>query len=178
MEEFLEQQGIEGATVLEVGGGLGAIQIELLRRDVEHTVNLELSPAYGDQAKQLLREAGFEDRAERHLHDVAVDPHGIESADVVVLQQVVCCYPDHERLLDISAARQEPGRLQLLATECRLAPPGQRPEPRPQNAAQGFRALVRFPATMIAAVEGRGFEQAFAHTGLVLQVAGLTRSPA
>jgi hypothetical protein len=29
MVEFLEQRGIEGATVLEVGGGVGEIQIEL-----------------------------------------------------------------------------------------------------------------------------------------------------
>lgn len=31
-------------------------------------LSLDLSPAYEDQAKQLLREAGFEDRVERHLH--------------------------------------------------------------------------------------------------------------
>ena len=40
MAEFLEARGIEGATVLEVGGGIGEIQIELLkrgaRRDVAH----------------------------------------------------------------------------------------------------------------------------------------------
>jgi len=34
MAEFLEARGIEGATVLEVGGGIGEIQIDILNRQV------------------------------------------------------------------------------------------------------------------------------------------------
>src|SRR4051812_6122415 len=97
--EFLEARGIGGASVLEVGGGVGEIQIELLRRGVERTVNLELSPGYDAEAAGLLREAGLEGRAERRLHDIAADPAAVEPADVVVLNRVVCCYPDYERLL-------------------------------------------------------------------------------
>jgi hypothetical protein len=36
-------------------------------------VNLELSSAYEEEAGRLLREAGLEGRAERRLHDIAVD---------------------------------------------------------------------------------------------------------
>jgi magnesium-protoporphyrin O-methyltransferase len=32
MVQFLELRGIEGASVLEIGGGVGEIQIELLKR--------------------------------------------------------------------------------------------------------------------------------------------------
>jgi len=46
MVEFLELSGIEGATVLEIGGGVGEIQIELLKRGAASSVNLELSSAY------------------------------------------------------------------------------------------------------------------------------------
>ncbi|MDQ2913869.1 MAG: SAM-dependent methyltransferase [Chloroflexota bacterium] len=106
MVEFLEQRGIEGATVLEVGGGVGEIQIELLKRGAARTVNLELSSAYDAEAERLLREAGLEERAERRLHDIAVEPDAVEPADVVVLHRVVCCYPDYERLL--GAAEVEP----------------------------------------------------------------------
>ena len=65
MVAFLEQRGIEGATVLEIGGGVGEIQIELLKRGVARTVNLELSPAYDEEAVRLLHEAGVEEDAER-----------------------------------------------------------------------------------------------------------------
>ena len=179
MVAFLEQQGIEGATMLEVGGGVGAIQIELLKRGVEHTVNLELSPAYEDQAKRLLQEAGFEARVERRLHDIAVDPQGVESADLVVLHQVVCCYPDYERLLGASAQHARslvvfsyPRRnaaTRLVFSAGNLVFRMLRKE---------FRAFNHSPAAMIAAVEDHGLEQTFAHTGLLFHVAGLSRSQA
>ena len=85
--------------MLEVGGGVGEIQIELLERGAARTVNLELSPGYDEVAAQLLREHGLEGRAERRLQDIAVEPESVEPADVVVLHRVVCCYPDYERLL-------------------------------------------------------------------------------
>ena len=59
MVEFLELHGIEGATVLEIGGGVGEIQIELLKRGAASSVNLELSPAYDEEAARLLREAAL-----------------------------------------------------------------------------------------------------------------------
>src|SRR5688572_16023398 len=103
MVDFLAERGVEGATVLEVGGGVGEIQIELLKRGAASAVTLELSPAYDDEATQLLREAGLEGRVERRLHDIAEDPEAVEPADVVVLHRVVCCYPDYERLLGVAA---------------------------------------------------------------------------
>jgi 16S rRNA G966 N2-methylase RsmD len=105
MVEFLEQAGIEGATVLEIGGGVGEIQLELLKRGAARTMNLELSPAYEEEAERLLREEALEDRAERRLHDIAVDPEAVDAADIVVLHRVVCCYPDYEHLLEAAAER-------------------------------------------------------------------------
>src|SRR5262245_32247478 len=67
MVEFLEQRGIEGASVLDVGGGVGEIQIELLKRGAARAINFELSPAYDEEARKIIREAGLEDKAERRL---------------------------------------------------------------------------------------------------------------
>jgi hypothetical protein len=103
MVEFLEEHGLEGSTVLDVGGGVGEIEIELLKLGAAHAVNLELCSAYDTEAAQLLSEAGLEQRVERCVHDIAVDPAGVEAADVVVLHRVVCCYPDYERLLGAAA---------------------------------------------------------------------------
>src|SRR3954471_10517988 len=94
MVDFLEARGLDGATALEIGGGVGEIQLELLKRGAAGTVNLELSGAYEHEAAQLIREAGVEGRVERRLHDIAADPVAVGPADVVVLNRVVCCYPD------------------------------------------------------------------------------------
>ena len=99
MVAFLESRGVDGATVLEIGGGVGEIGLELLGRGAARALTLELSPAYDAEAARLAREAGVEGRVERRRHDIAVDPAAVEPADVVVLHRVVCCYPDYERLL-------------------------------------------------------------------------------
>jgi magnesium-protoporphyrin O-methyltransferase len=58
MVQFLHGLGLEGASVLEVGGGVGEIQIELLQAGAAHAQNLELSPAYEQQARTLAAQAG------------------------------------------------------------------------------------------------------------------------
>jgi magnesium-protoporphyrin O-methyltransferase len=176
MVEFLEARGIEGASVLEVGGGVGEIQVELLERGAARTLNLELSPAYDEEAKALLRERGLEGRAERRLHDIAVEPAGVELADVVVLNRVVCCYPDYERLL--TAAAQHARRLLVFSYPRRNAV--SRLVVRVQNVVfallrREFRTFTHPPARMLAVLERRGLRASFAHRGLVWQVAGLER---
>jgi hypothetical protein len=59
MLAFLEEHGLDGATVLEIGGGVGEMQIELLKRGAAHTTNLELSLAYDEEAMRLMRDSGF-----------------------------------------------------------------------------------------------------------------------
>ena len=103
--ELVRARGVEGATVLEIGGGVGAIQIELLKAGAARTTNVELSPAYDRYARQLADEAGLGDRVARLLADVASDGADVEPADVVVMHRVVCCYPDYEALVGAAAAR-------------------------------------------------------------------------
>lgn len=179
MVDFLVERGIRDATVLEVGGGVGEIQIELLKRGAASSVNLELSPGYEAQARQLLQEAGLADRAERRIHNIAADPAGVAPADVVVLHRVVCCYPDYERLL--SAAADHARRLLVFSYP-------------PRNAASRFllgsqnlifrllrwefRVFTHPPAAMLAVLERHGLRAVHAEQGVVWRVSGLERSQA
>ena len=177
--EFLQSRGIQDATVLEIGGGVGEIQLELLKRGAARTINLELSPAYDQLALQLAREAGVEDRVERRLHDIAADPAGVEPVDIVVLNRVVCCYPDYERLL--AAAGDHAGRLLVFSH-----PPGNllwRSIAGAQNLAfralrKEFRSFAHPPAQMLAVLERHGLRQTFRHPGFPFSVAGLRREHA
>ena len=94
---------LSGATVLEIGGGVGDIQIELLRRGAASATNLELSRGYEEEAARLLDNAGLGDRVTRRITDIVSDPGSVEPADVVVLHRVVCCYPDYVGLLGAAA---------------------------------------------------------------------------
>ena len=92
-------------TVLEIGGGIGAVQLELLRMGAARATNIELIPTYEATAQALLREAGLEDRVQRRVMDFVTASDGVEPADVVVMNRVVCCYPDMPRLVGAAAER-------------------------------------------------------------------------
>jgi 16S rRNA G966 N2-methylase RsmD len=96
-------RGVDGSSVLEPGGGVGAIAIELVKAGASRALVIELSPGYEQAAADLARETGLEDRVERRLGDFAAD--GMAEADIVVLHRVVCCYPDYERLLGAVAEK-------------------------------------------------------------------------
>jgi 16S rRNA G966 N2-methylase RsmD len=105
--DFLSARGIEEATILEIGGGIGEVHVELLRRGARKATNLEISTSYEEQAAQLLQGSGFGDRVTRRFLDIASSPDEVEPADVVVLHRVVCCYPDYERLLTAAASHAQ-----------------------------------------------------------------------
>ena len=56
---------VSGASVLDVGGGVGAIELELLKHGVERATILELSHGYDEEAAALAREARVVAAAER-----------------------------------------------------------------------------------------------------------------
>lgn len=178
MVSFLRGLGVEGATVLEVGGGVGQVQVELLRAGAARTTNLELSPEYEDEAAKLLREAGFEGRVERRIHDIAVEPGGVAQADFVVLNRVVCCYPEPDRLL--GAAADHARRAVVFSHPPRN--PVSRAIVGAENlffrvSGQTFRTFAHPPGAMLAVLEKRGFRRAYQHRGMVWHIAGLERQP-
>lgn len=108
---------VDGAVVVEGGGGIGDLQVELLGAGAERAVNVELSPQYEEAAAELLRERGLAERVERRVGDFAADDAG---GDVVVLNRVVCCYPDYRRLLDAAAGRARASLVLTFPVERRL----------------------------------------------------------
>jgi magnesium-protoporphyrin O-methyltransferase len=96
--DLLKERGVDGLTLLEIGGGIGAIQIELLKAGVARAVSVELTPSYEAAAVELLREVGLEDRVERRVMDFVDAGDKVAPADIVVMNRVVCCYPDLPRL--------------------------------------------------------------------------------
>lgn len=174
MVAFLAGQGIDGASVLEIGGGVGDIQIELLRRGAVRSTNLELVDAYEDDARTLAAEAGVSDRVTRRHLDIAGEPDAVERHDIVVLHRVVCCYPDYERLL--GAAQEHAGRILVFSH------PPRNLVTRMMFGAQNiifrirrtpFRTYAHDPEAMTAAASGR-LREAYRHRGLAWHVVGLS----
>jgi len=103
---------VRGASVLDIGGGVGAIELELLGAGAERATSVELSGAYETEAGKLLAERGIAGRVDRRVGDFVADGESIDRHDVVVLHRVVCCYPDVDALVGEAADHAQ--RLLLL----------------------------------------------------------------
>lgn len=103
--DYLISQDVEGADVLEVGGGVGAIQLELLKAGVAESVNIELSSGYEEAALRLAEEEGLADRITRRQGDFVEHQHEFEPADIVVMNRVICCYPWMERMMEAAVGK-------------------------------------------------------------------------
>ena len=102
---WAEEGGLDGRTVVEVGGGIGQIQADLLRRGAATGRIVELVAEYEGPAAELARGAGIADRSSFALADLLEEPDSVEPADIVVLRRVVCCTPDGPELLAAAAGK-------------------------------------------------------------------------
>lgn len=177
--DFLSVQGIEDATVLEIGGGIGELHVELLRRGARAATNLEISTSYEEQAAQVLELSGVGHRVTRRFLDIASAPDDVEPADVVVLHRVVCCYPDYERLLSAAASHarhllvfSHPPRSLLVRLSFGLDNLVRRIR------GNDFRGFVHPPEAMVAVVESQGMAVRYRHRGLSWTVVGFERGTA
>ena len=146
---------VSGGTVLEVGGGVGAIELELLAAGADSATNVELSGEYEEEAAKLIAERGLTERVDRRVADFVAEP--VEPHDVVVMHRVVCCYPDVDLLVGVAAAHT---RRRLLLTY-----PRERPWTRAgirainlfmRISGSDFRAFVHPVARMTAAAQREG----------------------
>lgn len=165
-----------GATILEVGGGIGAIQNELLLGGAASAVNVELSREYETAAMELAIEVGVADKVQRVHGDFVEIPS--TSADIVVMNRVVCCYPDMEAIV-AAAADSASSTLamvfprdrwfmralrRIIAIERRLR-------------RNSFRFFVHDPELIVGEATARGLEPSFSRRTTGWQAVILQRSP-
>jgi magnesium-protoporphyrin O-methyltransferase len=175
--EFIKERGVEGTTLLEVGGGIGAVVIELLKAGVTRAVNVELTPTYETAAAELLVESGLGDRVERLVMDFAEAGIEVQPADLVVMNRVICCYPDMPKLAGAAADRAKgmlvmsfPNRRWWTRLGLTLANFGFR------VIRLQFRVFLHPPALILAAVEQCGFKTGLNQPGLLWQVVAFERT--
>jgi 2-polyprenyl-3-methyl-5-hydroxy-6-metoxy-1,4-benzoquinol methylase len=101
----VKSAGAEGATLLDIGGGIGMAQLALLAAGALRATDVDASSAYLNVAREEARRRGYGDRVTyRHGDFVALAPE-IEPADIVTLDRVICCYHDMPALVRASAAK-------------------------------------------------------------------------
>lgn len=93
---------LKGLTVLELGCGVGALTVELLKRGASSAVGIDLSPKMIELARMLAAEAHLSESVTFQIGDGAVAE--LKKSDIVILDTVLCCYPDASSLVDNSSS--------------------------------------------------------------------------
>ena len=159
--DYLVSRGVEGHRVLEVGGGIGAAHVELLEAGAASAVNVEISHGYRDAADDLLRRRGLEGRVEQRIGDFTEMAEDLR-ADDVIMNRVICCYPEMERLME--AAVSASGRFLAVTFPrdrmlFRLAIGVEALYHRVRGV--DFRPYIHPPRAIMATAKRAGFEVAF-----------------
>jgi SAM-dependent methyltransferase len=168
-----------GATLLDIGGGVGAIHHGLLERGFDQAVQVDASAAYLALARLEADRLGHRGRVEFRHGDFRSVASEVPTADAVTLDRVVCCDPDYQGLLTIAAAHAR-GYLALSY-------PRDRWDVRVVVAAmnawravsgRAFRVHVHPPAAMAQVLAGAGLRRRWAGGTFVWAVELFERAPA
>lgn len=103
--EAIRAEGVDGMLLLDIGGGLGDIQHELIKSGVRRAINNEASAAYLEACRTEAERQGHLEQIQ-HIPGNFVEVAGeIPPADIVTLDRVICCYHDMEQLVNLSAQK-------------------------------------------------------------------------
>ena len=92
--------GVQGMTFLDIGGGIGAIQHALLKWGALNGISIEASSAYIDLLKD---EIDLTEKVVFKHGDFTTIASDLDSADIVTLDKVICCYDDMDELVGLSS---------------------------------------------------------------------------
>ena len=102
--DALRTDGIEGATVMDIGAGVGMVHLELLNAGAAGAVDVDASSAFLAAARAEAERRGLADRVEYRFGDAVELATTLPPVDLVALDRVICCYPDLHALLGVAVA--------------------------------------------------------------------------
>ena len=103
--DSLKENDIEGATLLDIGGGIGALPQELFKAGLSTAVDVDGSSAYIAVAAEEAELLGTRDKLSFHQGNFIDIAPTLEEADIVTLDRVLCCFPDVDDMVVASTAK-------------------------------------------------------------------------
>ena len=169
--DAIKEHSVDGKTLLDIGGGVGAVQHELLKAGAAEATCVEASTAYINASSEEATRQGHGDRVTFHQGDFIDVAPSLQPAHIVALDRVICCYHDVERLVGLSSglatevyglvyprgnwALKAAFRLFNIALWLRRSP---------------FRIFIHPDSVVDAAIRGKGLQRRFYRKTLLWQV--------
>jgi len=94
---------VKGLDFLDIGGGIGAIQYDLIKAGASKGTSIEASPAYIDLVKEEIQKNNLDEIIDFKHGDFTAIASDVDLADIVTLDKVICCYDDMSELVRLSS---------------------------------------------------------------------------
>ena len=163
--------GVAGLTFLDIGGGIGQLQHELMARGARGGTSVDASPAYQQAARSEAVRRGYTDRMRYIGGDFVACADSVEPAGIVTLDRVICCYPDMPALLGAAAPLAGrtlgivfPRNTRLIRAGVAIVNLVQRLRRHP------FRAYIHDPREVEAVLARHGLRRRILHEGFLWRV--------
>jgi len=101
--DAIHKKGVQGLNFLDIGGGIGAIQYDLIKAGASNGTSIEASSAFFDVVKEEALQNGLAERVNFKQGDFTTTATDVDSADIVTLDKVICCYDDMSELVGLSS---------------------------------------------------------------------------
>lgn len=94
-----------GESLLDIGGGIGALQWWFLESGGKQTIGVDASSGYLNLAKSHSEKKGWDGQAQFLFGDFTDHEKSISKVDHITLDKVICCYPDYKAILDLACEK-------------------------------------------------------------------------
>ena len=101
--DAIHKEGVQGLDFLDIGGGIGAIQYDLIKAGASTGTSIEASSAYIDLVKKETLQNGLGEKIDFKHGDFTTTASDVDTADIVTLDKVICCYDDMSELVMLSS---------------------------------------------------------------------------
>ena len=101
--DAIHEKGVQGLDFLDIGGGIGSIQYDLIKAGASNGTSIEASSAFFDIVKEEALQNGLAERVNFKYGDFTATASDVDSADIVTLDKVICCYDDMSELVGLSS---------------------------------------------------------------------------
>ena len=88
---------------MDIGGGIGAIQYDLIKAGASNGTSIEASSAFIDLVKEETLQSGLDERIDFKHGDFTKTASDVDTADIVTLDKVICCYDNMSELVMLSS---------------------------------------------------------------------------
>jgi magnesium-protoporphyrin O-methyltransferase len=105
LAEGIRRSGMTDAEILEIGCGVGGLHLSLLKESAAKATGFDISEKMIATARKLSAEMGLQDRTQYQHGDFVAMNDQAPTADVTILDKVICCYENAPELIVHSTAK-------------------------------------------------------------------------